>query len=160
MDGRELDEHGGLPGVTREYRQTVTAGKWGAIDYVNAGIEGYGWGALSIHLIMRYLLGLREEEADKITIAPALPQALRHIGATYRVEPVPWGNFVLGIECTVRDAKGYTIRMRCARRGMEEATNAVEYGELQQPGRVQRCEWEGIWGEERTLLLSQLVNAI
>ena len=43
---------------------------------------------------------------------------------------------------------------------MEKASEAVENDELRQPGRVQRCEWEGIWGEERTLLLSQLVNAI
>src|SRR5205085_4587223 len=27
-DSHELDEHGGLPGITREYRRTVTAGKW------------------------------------------------------------------------------------------------------------------------------------
>jgi hypothetical protein len=112
-DSRELDEHGGLPGVTREYRQAVTAGKWGAIDNINAGIKGYGWGALSIHLIMGYLMGLREEEADKITITPALPQALHRVGATYRIAPIPWGNNVLGIECIVRDSKGYTTRRRC-----------------------------------------------
>ena len=156
-DSRELDEHEGVPGVTREYRRTVTAGKWGAIDYVNAGIEGYGWGALSIHLLMRYLLGLREEEADKISIAPALPQALRRKGATYRVEPVPWGNYVVGIECTVRDDKSYTMQMRCARRAMEQATKAVEREALSQPGTVHRCEWEGTWGEKRTLLLPQLM---
>jgi hypothetical protein len=33
-DSRELDEQGGLPGVTREYRATATKGKWGAVDYV------------------------------------------------------------------------------------------------------------------------------
>jgi neutral trehalase len=38
IDARTLDEYGGLPGVTREYRRAVTAGKWGEIDYVNAGI--------------------------------------------------------------------------------------------------------------------------
>jgi neutral trehalase len=54
VDGRELDEHGGLPGVTREYHRTVTVGKWGAVEYANAGIEGYGWGALGVHLLMRY----------------------------------------------------------------------------------------------------------
>jgi hypothetical protein len=156
-DSRELDEQGGLPGVTREYRRMVTTGKWGTTDYVNAGIEGYGWGALSIHLLLRYLLGLREEEAGKITLAPTLPQALRRIGATYRVEPVQWGDSVLRIECTVRDAKGCTVRMRCARRGMEDAATGVEYEELPCPGRVQTCEWEGRWGEERTLLLPQLI---
>jgi hypothetical protein len=45
-DSRELDEYGGLPGVTREYRRAITRGKWGETDYANAGLEGYGWGAL------------------------------------------------------------------------------------------------------------------
>lgn len=155
-DSRELDEQGGVPGVTREYRRAVTTGKWGAIDYVNAGIEGYGWGALSIHLLMRYLLGLREEEADKITIAPTLPQVLRRAGATYRAEPIPWGKYVLAIECTVRDAKGYTVRIRCARRGTEETTQAVEHETLQQAGKEQTCTWEGAWGAGHTLLLPTL----
>ena len=157
IDRRELDEHGGLPGVTREYRQTVTAGKWGEIDYVNAGIEGYGWGALSVHLLVRYLLGLSEEEPDQITIAPVLPQALRRTGATYRVEPLLWGSYMLGIECTIRDAKGYTVRVRCARPEGEEIAEAGKEGELQRPARVQECDWEGMWGERRTLLLPQLV---
>jgi len=85
-------------------------------------------------------LGLREEEVGKITIAPMLPQALRRIGATYRVEPIPWGDYVLGIECTVRDAKGYTVRMRCARRGLKQATKAVEHEELRQSGREETCQ--------------------
>jgi hypothetical protein len=156
-DSRELDEHGSLPGVTREYRRTITVGKWGEVDYVNAGIEGYGWGALSVHLLIRYLLGLCKEEVGKITIAPMLPQALRRIGATYKVEPIPWGDYVLGIECTVRDAKGYTVRMRCARRGLKQATKVVEHEELRQSGREETFEWEGTWGEERTLLLPQLM---
>lgn len=157
IDRRELDEHGGLPGVTREYRQTVTVGKWGEIDYVNAGIEGYGWGALSVHLLVRYLLGLSEEEPDQITIAPVLPQALRRTGATYRVEPLLWGSYMLGIECTIRDAKGYTVRVRCARPEGEEIAEAGKEGELQRPARVQECDWEGMWGEGRTLLLPQLI---
>jgi hypothetical protein len=156
-DSRDLDEQGGLPGVTREYRRSITVGKWGEIDYVNAGIEGYGWGALSVFLLIRYLMGLREEEPSKITIAPVLPQALRRVGATYRVEPVLWGNYVLGIECTVRDAKVYTVRMRCARREGEETAEASEEKELCQPISVQECEWEGKWGEKRTLLLPQLI---
>ena len=55
-DSRELDEDGGLPGVTREYRRTIQRGKWGEIDYANAGIEGYGWGARSIHLLIAICL--------------------------------------------------------------------------------------------------------
>lgn len=154
-DSRELDEHGGLPGVTREYRQVVTVGKWGEVDYVNAGIEGYGWGAVSVQLLIRYLLGLREEEADKISIIPALPQALRRVGATYHIEPVQWGNYVLGIECVVRDAKGYTVRLHCSKREREDVTEAIEDLEKQTPVRHE-CEWQGVWGEKRTLRLPDL----
>src|SRR5205807_9374050 len=110
---REVDAQGELPGATHEYRQTVTGGKRGAIDYVDAGSEGYGWGALSVHLLIHYLLGLREEEVDRLTVRPVLPQALRRTGATYRVEPVPWGRYLLRIECTVKDAKRYRLRLHC-----------------------------------------------
>jgi len=144
IDSREVDQHGGVPGVTREYHAVVTIGKWGASEYVNAGIEGYGWGALSVHLLMRHLVGLHEEEAGVIKVAPVLPQALRHVGATYRVGPVPWGKYLLHIECAVRDVQRYTIRMRCS---VQTAPNAV------QEAAEQQWEWEGAWGDERTLQL-------
>ena len=101
-DSRERDQHGGIPAVTREYHAVVTTGKWGASDYVNAGIEGYGWGALSIHLLIRYLLGLHEQEAGVIKVVPVMPQALCRVGAVYRVGPLPWGKYQLHIECTWR----------------------------------------------------------
>ncbi len=53
----------------------------GASDYVNAGVEGYGWGALSIHLLIRYLLGLHEQEAGVIKVVPVMPRALCRVGA-------------------------------------------------------------------------------
>jgi len=138
-DSREPDEHGGLPGVTREYRRTITVGKWGEIDYMNAGIEGYGWGGLSIHLLIRYLLGLREEEAGALTVAPLLPQALRHAGAVYRVEPIQWGKYALSVECTVRDAEGYTLRVGCTT--TEDTPSKREW------------QWDGKWGDERGIHL-------
>ncbi len=155
-DGRELDEHGGIPGVTREYRRTITTGKWGAIDYVNAGIEGYGWGALSVHLLLRYVLGLREEAADRITISPVIPQALRHVGATYKAEPVPWGRYTLSVECTVRDVKSYRLRLRCVAPSAGATIEGAQERVTQRETREHQCEWEGAWGEERTLQLPQL----
>jgi len=154
-DRRDLDEHGGLPGVTREYRQAITVGKWGETEYINAGIEGYGWGALSVHLLMRHMLGLHGEGANRITVAPMLPQALRRPGARYLVEPVPWGDNVLSIECIVRDAKSYTVRLRCSKRAREETIAALE-GQEPQPATVHECEWQGTWGEGRSLLLPDL----
>jgi hypothetical protein len=131
-------------------------GKWGKIDYVNGGIEAYGWGALSVHLLLRYLLGLREEEADKITISPMLPQALRRAGAMYRVEPVPWGRYVLSIECTVRDAKRYRLRLRCVVPAAGESLEDTKERATQQEVEEHECEWEGVWGEGRTLYLPRL----
>jgi hypothetical protein len=137
-DSRELDEHGGLPGVTREYRRSITVGKWGEIDYVNAGIEGYGWGALSVFLLIRFLMGLREEEQGAVIIAPVLPQALRRKGARYKIAPIQWGTYALSVECIVRDAGSFTLRLGCLT------------GESQP---VQQWEWEGKWGEERRIQL-------
>ncbi len=147
-DSREPDEHGGLPGVTREYRATVAKGKWGAIDYVNAGIEGYGWGALSVHLLLRYLLGLRENEPGSISVAPALPQALRRQGATYRAEPVPWGKYMLSVECKVLDAQSYSMHVACQPRAVNEEVDQ----DAGSPASHQ-FTWEGRWGEEKILQL-------
>src|SRR6266516_468924 len=157
IDRRELDEDGGLPGVTREYRRTITAGKWGEIDYVNAGIEGYGWGALSIYLLMRYLLGLQEEEVDRLTVRPVLAQALRRTGATYKVTPVPWGKYILSVECIVKDVKKYRIRLRCVVPTGGENLERGQEGSTQQETAEYQCEWEEAWGEGRTLLLPQLM---
>ena len=74
-------------------------------------------------------------------------------GATYRIRPVQWGDYVLDIEIVVRDAEGYTIRLHCMQREREKT--AEDKG-LQQPAIVQGCEWERIWGEGRTLLLPHL----
>jgi len=155
IDARTLDEYGGIPGVTREYRRAITAGKWGEIDYVNAGIEGYGWGALSIHLLMRYVLGLREEEVDRLTIQPVLPQALRRAGARYLAGPVPWGRYVLSIECRVVDEKRYRLHVRCMMPAVEESLEDA-LGISQPDMEEHECEWEGVWGEGKTLQLPEL----
>lgn len=131
IDARTRDEYGNIPGVTRENRRLVEQ-KWGA-DYVNSGIEGYGWGALSILLVIRYLLGLQEVEAGTLTVAPMLPRNLRRPGASYRLGPLSWGRSLLHVECLVRDAQGYTLRL------------AAE---------TQRWEWDGRWGEDKTITLA------
>ncbi len=139
-DRRELDEHGGLPGVTREYRRSVSVGKWGQIDYVNAGIEGYGWGALSVFLLIRYVMGLREEEQGVLTVAPVLPQALRRKGASYKIAPLQWGTYVLSVECVVKDLNSFIMRL-----GYLTEDNQL----------AQQWEWEGKWGEERRIILTE-----
>ena len=155
IDSRTYDEYGNIPGVTRENRRAIVSGKWGETDYVNSGIEGYGWGAVSIHLIIRHLLGICEVEAGKISIAPMLPRTLRRPGTTCSIGPLPWGNFLLTIECAIRDGD-YTVKMRCVERGFGNAQDTVETGET---GQEHRCEWSAKWEENRILLLPRLTLA-
>ncbi|MGH2498115.1 MAG: MGH1-like glycoside hydrolase domain-containing protein [Ktedonobacteraceae bacterium] len=131
IDGRARDEYGNIPGVTRENRRLVEQ-KWG-VDYVNSGIEGYGWGALSILLVIRYIMGMKEDEAGVLMVAPMLPQTLRKIGASYKIGPLPWSKHILHAECTVQDTQGYRMRLES-----EE----------------QSWEWEGRWGEEKKITLN------
>jgi len=131
LDSRALDQYGNIPGVTRENRRIIEQ-KWG-VDYVNSGIEGYGWGALSIFLVIRYLMGLKEEEAGTLTIAPMLPRSLRRAGASYKLGPLTWGEHILSVECLVRDAQSYTLRLS---------------------SETQRWEWDGRWGEEQKITLA------
>jgi hypothetical protein len=153
-DSRELDEYGGLPGVTREYHRAVAKGKWGEIDYVNAGIEGYGWGALSIHLLIRHLLGLYATDLNSITLAPTLPRALRCPGATYTIAPIPWGKYLLSLTCQVKNAHSYEATLLVSPRPPE--SQPAEKTEVE-PEAVseQQYHWEGTWGEERTFLLDR-----
>jgi hypothetical protein len=133
IDSRVPDEYSNIPGVTRENRRLVTSGKWGATDYVNSGIEGYGWGAVSVFLLIRAIMGLKEDLAGTLTVAPMLPQALRRPGASYTIGPIPWGKHSLTSTCNIRDKQGYTMRLACA---------------------TQYWQWDGTWGDVREIRIS------
>lgn len=85
MDGREVERDGGLPGVSREY--------WpeGGPETA-AGIEGYGWGALTTHCLLRYIVGVRELSPTSLRLTPALPHRLRRPGASFSVGSLPFGD--------------------------------------------------------------------
>ncbi|HEX6109745.1 MAG TPA: hypothetical protein VFZ02_10080 [Ktedonobacteraceae bacterium] len=110
----------------------------------SVGVEGDWWqelafgyrphSALSVFLLIRYLMGLREEEAGIVTVAPVFPLALRCKGASFKIAPIQWGKYALSMECLVRDAGCLTAEG--------------------QP--VQQWEWEGMWGEERKIILPQV----
>ena len=151
-DSREVDEYGGLPGVTREYRRTVPKGKWGEIDYANAGIEGYGWGALSIHLLIRHVLGMYATDLNNITLAPTLPVALRRPGAIYTIAPIPWGKYMLSLTCKVKSAHSYEATFHVRPRA-QEGQPAEKTGARSETVGEQEHHWEGTWGEKRTFLL-------
>ncbi|WP_069803942.1 MGH1-like glycoside hydrolase domain-containing protein [Thermogemmatispora onikobensis] len=136
LDRRSFSAEEGLPGVTREYRQARWQGTM--LEYVTAGIEGYGWGALGLHLLLRYLLGLREEEAGQLTVQPMLPRALRRPGSRYHAGPIQWGPFALQATCSVGDGDHYHFNLTASERS----------------GSAAHWEWEGRWGESRLIQLS------
>jgi hypothetical protein len=146
IDSHTPDEESGLPGITREYRRVVNINRKGVIEYANAGIEGYGWGALSVHLLMRYIMGLREEEAGKLIVAPVLPHALRQVGSTYRVGPVQWGEYALQLECTVSGDNNYTLLLR--------SSTIVDEERLISSVDEKQWQLEGTWGQEHLIKLS------
>jgi hypothetical protein len=152
-DSHDIDPHGGLPGVTREFRQLVTVGKWGVQEYVNAGIEGYGWGALSVYLLMRSIIGLCEEEAGKITLAPAFPQSLRRAGAVYQAGPIPWGKYELHVTCTVQEPERYHMRVKCLVPLIVSDGQQLDLDALSRDPVEQQWEWDGAWGEPHALQL-------
>jgi hypothetical protein len=83
-------------------------------------------------------MGLREVEQGELALAPVIPQALQRKGARYKIEPAQWGNYVLSVECMVRDADGFNMRLMC----------------LDQDGQpLGQWEWEGQWGEESKIQL-------
>jgi len=86
-------------------------------------------------------MGLREEERGVLTVAPVMPQALGRKGASYTIGPLQWGPYTLSVECIVRDAYSFIMRLGCS---------TAE----SQP--MQQWEWAGKWGEERKITLPNL----
>jgi hypothetical protein len=109
MDARDLEPDGGLPGVARE--------SWplGGRE-VGAGIEGYGWGALTTHFVVRYIVGLREASPTSFHLMPSLPAAWRRPGAVFSIDPLPYGAGVLAL----------TYRVPAVATGMK--SDAVDMG--------------------------------
>lgn len=62
-----------------------------------------------------------------------LPLSLRQPDAFYKLGPLLWGEHMLTVECTVKDAQGYTLSLASETR---------------------HWEWDGRWGEEKNITLS------
>ncbi len=146
MDARELEPDGAVPGVTREF--------WpeGGRD-TSAGIEGYGWGALTVHFLMRYVLGLRERDANSFALVPALPGAWRRPGAVFAVGPVRYGGGLVRIEYRVPAESAehaVDVALELAGLGGHWVVEDVATGrELARGGAGAdggaRVEWRGAW---------------
>jgi hypothetical protein len=110
MDARDPEPDGALPGVTREF--------WPEGDATtSAGTEGYGWGALTVHFLIRYVAGLRAESPDRFRLVPALPPAWRRPGTTFTVGPLAYGSgaltltYAIPADASTRDQIDVTLQM-------------------------------------------------
>lgn len=93
-DSREVGSNGGLPGIARECWPD-----WGAPDDAGpGGIEGYGWGALGVALLMRHIVGLREVAPGYLLLQPVLSSAMLRPGSVLRIGPIPLAQGRLTLE--------------------------------------------------------------
>jgi mannosylglycerate hydrolase MGH1-like protein len=149
MDARTLEPDGALPGVTREYWPEGGRG-------TSAGIEGYGWGALTVHFLVRYLVGLREDSPTSFRLVPALPAAWRRRGACYTIGRLPYGGRALTLTyrlpadaavaketLDIELAVAGTARPLVARDAQDQ--RVLARGEPAGGTGVARLAWRGAW---------------
>jgi len=91
-DAREADPNRTLPGISCEY--WPPSGRCGG--------EGYGWGALTLHLLLHSLVGLAPAP-DALVVRPNLPGAWRGAGQSYRAR-LAWRDRALEIALAPLDA--------------------------------------------------------
>jgi len=129
LDAPRAGRRGPLPGVQHEYWPDKPV--WGA--------EGYGWGALCVALVVRYLGGWREDgplAGEGFTLAPALPRRLARPGAVLRLHNLP----ALGrrFDLTYEVGAGGRLSVRLERRAGPPCRIALSAGDgavLAAPGR-------------------------
>jgi len=93
-----------LPGVSCEYWPYQD--KWGS--------EGYGWGATSMVLLVRNIIGFREtQEMDSICfiLAPCLPEQLLQVGKTYTIENLKYRYLKMKLSYSVEENKKIKINI-------------------------------------------------
>jgi hypothetical protein len=79
--------------------------------------EGYGWGATTALLFLRYVAGVQDDpESDELRIEPRLPAALRRPGARYRLLNLPWRGAWLDLTYSVTAEGGVAVEKSWSRR--------------------------------------------
>lgn len=116
-DSREVGSNGGLPGIAREFWPD-----WGEPDDAGiGGIEGYGWGALGVALLMRHIVGLHEIVPGSLGLRPAIPAEVMRPGTTLRVGPIPLAQGRLTLE--FRTGRDNTKNMLLTFQGVKDAAS-------------------------------------
>jgi hypothetical protein len=116
-DSREVGSNGGLPGIAREFWPD-----WGEPgDAGIGGIEGYGWGALGVALLMRHIVGLHEIVPGILRLRPVIPAEVMRPGTTLRVGPIPLAQGRLTVE--IQAGRDNTKSMLLTFQGVKDAAS-------------------------------------
>jgi hypothetical protein len=106
-DARRHEPGRPLPGVAHEH--WPPEGEWHT--------EGYGWGATTVLLFLRYVAGLRDEpESDDLAVEPALPAELRVPGRSYQILNLPWRGRRLDLTYSVAADRSLAVEKSWSRR--------------------------------------------
>jgi hypothetical protein len=64
--------------------------------------EGYGWGATTLLLFLRYVAGVQDDpESDELRIEPRLPAELLEPGRRYELRNLPWRGELIDLTYSV-----------------------------------------------------------
>jgi hypothetical protein len=123
MDSREAQLTGGhvgtklpepynyrVPGVANEYWPLKVD------DHTYPGCENYGWGATLPTLVIRNIIGFREDddlEADGFILAPALPSPMFQSGKTYGLTNLRYRNSRSDVLYEVKDDGKLLVHLTC-----------------------------------------------
>ena len=81
-----------LPGIAHEH--WPPEGEWHT--------EGYGWGATTLLLFLRYVAGIQDDpESDELRVQPRLPKELIRPGARYELLNLPWRGELIDLRYSV-----------------------------------------------------------
>jgi len=97
-----------IPGVSMEF--------WPVREDNPGGCENYGWGATFPTLVIRNIIGFRENASlkkDQFTLAPALPDILFQKNNTYEMKNLSFRKIKFDVSYTVLDDKKLNVVLIC-----------------------------------------------
>ena len=101
--------------VRRGYASPGTSYEhWGHLEDGYKGVECYGWGALPVLIIFRYILGVREggPEECSLTVNPNIPQPLLRSGAKLGVSGYRYRDLRLSLLYSIKEGGLLEVKIK------------------------------------------------